>query len=80
MQRVIEVNESNKQRIIEFLKEDAVKHVFALYDIQHDLANTKIYLALKNEALDGYLLIYTAMAFPSVILEGKMDAAKTLIS
>ena len=75
-----EVDESNRQRVVEFLRKDAVKHVFALYDIQYDLANTKMYAAFENGVLKGYILIYTGTAFPSIILEGESEAAKALVN
>ena len=31
-----EVDESNRQRVVEFLRKDAVRHVFALYDIRYE--------------------------------------------
>ncbi|MGB9853706.1 MAG: GNAT family N-acetyltransferase [Candidatus Bathyarchaeales archaeon] len=79
MHRLEEVDERNRQRIVEFLRKDAVRHVFALYDIQYDLANTKMYAALEGEVLKGYILIYTGTAFPSIILEGESEVAKALI-
>jgi hypothetical protein len=40
MFRVEKVDEDNKQQIINFLKLDVVKHVFAVYDLQHDPNHT----------------------------------------
>ncbi|MGC8896291.1 MAG: hypothetical protein ACP5LB_05980 [Candidatus Bathyarchaeia archaeon] len=56
--KVEKVDESNKQRIMDFLKEDVIKHVFAVYDLQHDLNNTIVYAAFENSELKGYILIY----------------------
>lgn len=36
MCRIREVDESNKQWIIDHLKRDVVRHVFAFYDLQQD--------------------------------------------
>lgn len=79
MCKIEEINENNKQHVIEFLRRDAIKHVFALYDIQHDPTHTKMQAAFEGKQLKGYILIYTATDFPSVILEGENDAAKKLI-
>jgi ribosomal protein S18 acetylase RimI-like enzyme len=74
------VDENNKQSIIESIKSDVIKHVFAFYDIQHEPEKTITYAAFENEKLKGYILIYTALDFPSVILECEEDTAETLIA
>lgn len=79
MYRPEEVDENNRQRVVEFLRKDAVRHVFALYDIQYEIANTKMYVAFEGEVLKGYILIYTGTAFPSIVLEGESEVAKALI-
>ena len=80
MRRLEEVTEENKQWIINFLRKDAVRNVFALYDIQHETANTKMYAAFEGEVLKGYLLIYTGTMFPSIVLEGESETAKALVN
>ncbi|MDI6805283.1 MAG: GNAT family N-acetyltransferase [Candidatus Bathyarchaeia archaeon] len=79
MLRVEKVNKSNKQRIIDILKVDVIKHVFAVYDLQHDPNHTIMYAAFENGNMKGYILIYTALKFPSVILECETDVAKQLL-
>lgn len=73
------VDENNKQTVINFLKVDVIKHVFAVYDLQHDPNHTIVYAAFENSELKGYILIYTALQFPSVILECKKDLARQLM-
>ncbi len=73
------VDESNKQHVIDSLKSDVIRHVFALYDIQHEPENTTMYVAFENGNLRGYILIYTALEFPSVILECDSNVAEKLI-
>jgi RimJ/RimL family protein N-acetyltransferase len=73
------VNESNKQRVIDFLRLDVIRHVFAFYDIQYEPEHTTMYAAFENEKLKGYILIYTAMEFPSVVLECDSDLAAKLM-
>ena len=79
MFKVEKVGENNKQQIIEFLKGDVIKHVFAVYDLQYDPSHTIMYAALENNELKGYILVYTALQFPSVILECKKDLARQLL-
>jgi len=80
MFKVEKVDENNKQRIIDSLKPDVIRHVFAFYDIQHDPAHTTMYVAFENGILKGYILIYTALQFPSVILECENGIAEKLIA
>ncbi|HML03331.1 MAG TPA: hypothetical protein VK487_08155 [Candidatus Bathyarchaeia archaeon] len=79
MLSIEKVDENNKQRIIDFLRADVVHHVFAFYDIQYEPQHTDAYVALDNEGLMGYVLVYTALDFPSVILEGENRAAERLL-
>jgi GNAT superfamily N-acetyltransferase len=79
MLRIEKVDENNRQRIIDFLRSDVVHHVFAFYDIQYEPQHTDIYVALENEGLRGYVLVYTGLDFPSVILEGESRAAERLL-
>jgi GNAT superfamily N-acetyltransferase len=70
----------NKQQIIDSLKLDVIKHVFAFYDIQHEPEHTNMYAAFENGNLKGYILIYKALDFPSVILECENGIAEKLIA
>jgi len=80
MFEVKKVDENIKQCIIDSLRADVIKHVFAFYDIQHEPEHTTTYAAYENGNLKGYILIYTALEFPSVILECENeDAAEKLI-
>jgi len=76
---VEKVDENNKQRVIDFLELDVVRHVFAFYDIQHEPEHTTMYAAFENGSLRGYILIYTALEFLSVGLECESDTAEKLI-
>ncbi len=79
MFRIEKVEENNKQRVINFLQLDVIRHVFAFYDIQREPEHTTMYAAFENGSLKGYVLIYTALEFPSVILECENDTAEKLI-
>ncbi len=79
MFKIEKVDENNRQRVIDSLKLDVIKHVFAFYDVQHDPEHTTMYAAFEDEGLKGYILIYTALQFPSIVLECEGDAAEKLI-
>jgi len=79
MFRIKKVKENNKQRVIDSLQLDVIRHVFAFYDIQHEPDYTTMYVAFENGSLKGYVLIYTALEFPSVVLECETDTAEKLI-
>jgi GNAT superfamily N-acetyltransferase len=79
MFKVEKIEEINRQRIIDFLKPDIIRHVFAYYDIQHDPEHTTLYAAFEDGEFKGYVLIYTATDVPSVILECEGSAAETLL-
>jgi RimJ/RimL family protein N-acetyltransferase len=78
MFEIEKLNEANKQRIIDFLKSDVIRHVFAFYDIQYDPQHTTMYEAFENGNLKGYILIYTATDVPSIILECEEGVATAL--
>jgi len=80
MFKVEKVNEGNRQRFVEFVKLDIIKHVFAFYDVQYDPDHTTTYAAFQKNRLMGYILIYAGADVPSVILESEEDAAETLIA
>ena len=80
MFKVEKIDEGNKQRLVECIKTDIIKHVFAFYDVQYDPEHTTTYAAFKKNRVMGYILIYTATDVPSVILECEEDAAETLIA
>ncbi|MFX0064871.1 MAG: GNAT family N-acetyltransferase [Candidatus Hermodarchaeota archaeon] len=79
MLQIEKVNENNQENVIEYLKQDVVKHVFAFNDLQYDPEHTTMYVAFENGRLKGYILIYTALQFPSVFLECELTIAKKLI-
>jgi RimJ/RimL family protein N-acetyltransferase len=79
MPKIEKVNEDNKQRVIDSLRSDVIEHVFAFYDIQHEPEQTTTYIAFEDGKMKGYILIYTALDFPSVILECDEDLAEKLI-
>ena len=79
MLMVMKVDEYNKQKVIDALRLDVVRHAFAFYDLQHDPEHTTVYVAFENEKLKGYILIYSALEWISVILECDEDIAEKVI-
>jgi len=79
MSKVEKVDENNKQGVINSLKLDVIRHVFAFYDLQHEAEHTTMYVAFENRNLKGYILIYTALEFPSVVLECDNNVAEKLM-
>jgi RimJ/RimL family protein N-acetyltransferase len=80
MFKVEKIDEGNRQRLVDYVKSDIIKHVFAFYDVQYDPEHTTIYMASKKDRITGYILMYSATDVPSVILECEEDAAETLIA
>ena len=79
MIKVEKVDDHNKQQIIDFLKPDVVRHAFVLYDIQHESEYTNMYVASEKGNLKGYILTYSRLEPPSVIMECESNAAEKLI-
>jgi RimJ/RimL family protein N-acetyltransferase len=77
--RIIPVDKSNRQWVVDQLRLDVITHVFAFYDLQYDLENTTMRAAVEDNDVRGYILTYHALDFPSVALEcNSEDAAKLL--
>ncbi|MBC7129917.1 GNAT family N-acetyltransferase [Candidatus Bathyarchaeota archaeon] len=79
MYKILEVNDGNRWQAVKLLIADAVRNVFAIYDLKNEFENTEMHIAFKDEALKGYILIYRGMRVPSVILEGEENAAEALL-
>jgi ribosomal protein S18 acetylase RimI-like enzyme len=69
MTDIVEVDEKNKACVTEKLKTDVIKHVFAIYDLQNEPQHTKVHVAYEGSNIKGYVLTYTGVDPPSVILE-----------
>jgi predicted GNAT family acetyltransferase len=79
MIKVERITLENQQRIVEYLKLDIIRHVFAFYDIQHEFEHTVMHVAFAGDEIAGYILTYTAADVPSVVLECRSDVAKRLL-
>ncbi len=54
--RVIPVEVSYEKQFLDFLEEDKILHVFTIYDFRYMRDKTRIWVALENEKIAGYLL------------------------
>jgi RimJ/RimL family protein N-acetyltransferase len=80
MLTITQINKSSTPQTLDTLRKDVIKHVFAYYDLQHEPEHTTVYAAYEsNKQLKGYILIYTALDWTSVILESDEEAAEKLI-
>jgi predicted GNAT family acetyltransferase len=79
MPKIEKVNEDNKQKVIDSLRSDVIKHVFAFYDIQYEPEQTTMYTTFENGEIKEYILIYTALDFPSIILECEKEMTEKLM-
>ena len=70
----------NRSQVLKHLNSNAVTHVFALYDLQFDPEHSIVHIVFDNNHINGYVLVYTALDVPSVILECKKNAAEILLS
>jgi len=78
--KVLKISDNNRKTTIAWLKKDVLKNAFAIYDLQYEQSFTDMYLALDEKGLiDGYMLVYTRLKYPSVILEGHPETAKVLL-
>lgn len=74
------IDEHNRQSFVEAISHDVVRHVFAYYDLEHEAEHTTVHAAYEGNTLKGYMLIYTALDDPSVILEADTETARTLLN
>lgn len=79
MIKIEKVDDHNKHQVIDFLKSDTVRHAFALYDLQHEQQHTTMYVASENGSLKGYILTYSRLEPPSVVMECESTVAEKLI-
>lgn len=81
MIKIERVNTKNRLQVINCLRNDPVKHIFALYDLQREWEKTEMHIVFNNKNfVKGYLLIYRGLAYPSVILEGDRNVAEKLLT
>lgn len=80
MIRVEKVDESNKLRVLNYLRQNSVKHAFALYHLLHETREGMIYGTFDDKnCLRGYLLIRKTPTTQSIMLEGDEKSGKKLL-
>jgi predicted GNAT family acetyltransferase len=79
MTTVEKVTQTNQEQIVKYLGSNVIENVFAFYDIQYEFERTTMHVARKNKKIVGYVLVYDATDFPSVILECQKEVADKLL-
>lgn len=78
--RICTVSEFGRERVIDWLRRGPLIDLYAVYDLTHDEANTRMQLAVEKDSIVGYLLSYLAFEYPVRILRGSTTAVKSLIN
>ncbi len=80
--KLVEVRESNKGILLDYLHRDVARHAFALFDLNAAFQDSEFYVAASGGRICGYLLIYkgTALRYPSIIIDAELEAAETLLT
>jgi len=56
--KIVPLEEMKESRFIGFLERDRILHVFTLYDIRNFRDKTRIWVALKNDEIRGYVFVF----------------------
>jgi GNAT superfamily N-acetyltransferase len=74
--RVVPLENMDEKRLLDFLEKDRVLHIFTIYDLTRRRDKTKVYVALRNEQISGYLFEYDKRI---VHIHGDRETASKLI-
>lgn len=78
--KITKVDERNRTALLTYLKNDSVRHAFALYDLLREPENTTFFLATDDVGVViGYLLIYRGLRYLSIILDSSTETAEELL-
>jgi len=66
-------------RIMEYLRSDSARNLFAIYDLLKERENTTISLAIEKGKIVGYLLRYSGLSYPTAIVRGLRPAVARLL-
>jgi RimJ/RimL family protein N-acetyltransferase len=80
MLTIRKIDEGNRQPFLDAIRHDVVRHAFAFYDLQYKVEHTTVHAAYEGNTLKGYILVYTALDYPSVVLEADPETAPSLLS
>jgi ribosomal protein S18 acetylase RimI-like enzyme len=67
------------KRILDHLREDSTRNLFAIYDLLEEPENTTTSLAIEEGRILGYLLRYSGLAHPTAIIRGSRPAVARLL-
>jgi GNAT superfamily N-acetyltransferase len=73
---VVPLENMDEKKFLEFLEKDRVLHIFTIYDLTQKRDKTKIYVALGNKQISGYLFEYDKRI---VHIHGDPETASKLI-
>jgi len=54
--RVLPLEKVDEKRFLDFLHKDRVLHIFTIYDLKYMREKTEVWVALRDDAIVGYLL------------------------
>jgi ribosomal protein S18 acetylase RimI-like enzyme len=66
-------------RVLEYLRSDSTSNLLAIYDLTKELSKTSILLAMDENRIRGYLLLYRGLSFPTAIIRGSARATDSLL-
>jgi predicted GNAT family acetyltransferase len=66
-------------RILEYLRRDSARNLFAIYDLLKEPDSTRITLAVEDDKVTGYLLRYSGLNYPTAIIRGHRPAVTRLL-
>ena len=67
------------QSVLDYLRSDATRNLFAIYDLLKERENTKVSLATEGDKIVGYLLRYSGLSYQTAIIRGLKPAVARLL-
>lgn len=81
MFRIVQVDERNRQGIIEELRLSLLHNLFVIYDLLCEADKTSMYIAYgRDNSTKGHLLVYRGSTNPMVRLDGERKPACELLA
>jgi GNAT superfamily N-acetyltransferase len=56
--KIVPLEEADENRFVRFLERNKILHIFTLYDVRNFRDKTRIWIALKNNEILGYLFVF----------------------
>jgi len=76
---IVDFQAFGRQKVMEWLLQDPIGNLFAVYDITRDPGNTSLHLAVEGRSIRGYLLQYGGLSYPAAIVRGEEAAGFALL-